>query len=125
MPANEDIFWPLDATVANSGHPLTGCLVPETYRIGVIPADVVHDMGLVFTDDRQYVAVQADFVGPVVGMADQGYSRVFWTVPALAEFWSGVMVMLDAAGQGITFQAELDRAMMDAREVHKQQGGNN
>lgn len=125
MDHNEDVFAPLDATVANAGHPLAGCLVPETYRVGVIPADTVHAMGLEFDSGRQYVAVHADFVGPVVGIAEQGFSRVFWTVPALAEFWAGVTVMLEAGGQGITFQAELDRAMMDARKVHGQQQGGN
>lgn len=113
-----DAFNALDDMAARGGHPLAGAVIPINFRTGVIPPGIVTGLGLMFENGREYVGIQADFAGPVVNVTgDIALTRLFWTLPGFAEFVAGVQAMIEKNGHMTTFTAELDRALMAAREI--------
>lgn len=115
-------FGALDRSAAIAGHPLTGCLVPMTFRIGVLSSEQAADMAITWDGGDDYPIVHADMLGPCINVTDDpAASRLMWALPSLAEFIAGIHVMIERTGYSIAFTAELDRALMEARAAVQEQ----
>lgn len=100
---------------------IMGAVAPDTFALGVFPAEAMAALGVEFNGGDALPVVVATFVGPAVGIAPAAMTRVMWAVPALAEFVAAVHVMIEKSDYAVTFRADLDREIMAARKTVKDQ----
>lgn len=100
---------------------IMGAVAPDTFALGVFAPDAVAAMGVEYNNGETFPLVVATFIGPAVGVAPAAMTRVMWAVPALAEFVAAVHVMIEQSDYAVTFRADLDRAIMEARQTVEDQ----